>query len=157
MEHAAHEIEGIIEANADFSTGKAEVKFADTKNSSEVIAKKIKTMKLKTFSLRNYRTIPQIKQLSEESKRNIEIVGSVLPFKLNNYVIGELIDWANYENDPIFNLTFPQKEMLSPHHFDEMAAALEQSTNKKFQQEVSHKIRLQLNPNPAGQKDYNLE
>lgn len=114
-------------------------------------------MKLKTFSLSNYRTITQIKQLSEESKQhNIDVVGSVLPFKVNNYVIDELIDWDNYENDPIFNLTFPNKEMLLPHHFDKMEAALEQSTDKAFQQEVSHKIRLQLNPNPAGQKDYNV-
>ncbi|HUX58329.1 MAG TPA: hypothetical protein VMV77_15260 [Bacteroidales bacterium] len=113
-------------------------------------------MKLKTFSLSNYKTIPQIKQLSGESKRNIDIVGSVLPFKVNNYVIDELIDWANYDNDPIFNLTFPNKEMLLPHHFDEMAAALEQSADKTFQKEVSNKIRLQLNPNPAGQKDYNV-
>ena len=113
-------------------------------------------MKYKTFSLSNYKTIPQIKQLSGESKRNIDIVGSVLPFKVNNYVIDELIDWANYDNDPIFNLTFPNKEMLLPHHFDEMAAALEQSADKTFQKKVSNKIRLQLNPNPAGQKDYNV-
>lgn len=113
-------------------------------------------MKLKTFSLGNYKTISQIKQLPSESKRNMDIVGSVLPFKVNNYVIDELIDWANYDNDPIFNLTFPNKEMLLPHHFDEMAAALEQSNDRAYQQEVSQKIRLQLNPNPAGQKDYNV-
>ncbi|HUX57246.1 MAG TPA: hypothetical protein VMV77_09735, partial [Bacteroidales bacterium] len=113
-------------------------------------------MKYKTFSLSNYKTIPQISKLSRESKRNIDIVGSVLPFKVNNYVIDELIDWANYENDPIFNLTFPQKEMLLPHHFEEMVAALEQLPDKKSQMEVSNKIRLQLNPNPAGQKDFNV-
>jgi len=113
-------------------------------------------MKYKTFSLSNYNTIPQINKLSGESKRNIDIVGSVLPFKVNNYVIDELIDWANYENDPIFNLTFPQKEMLLPHHFEEMAAALEQLPDKKLQMEISNKIRLQLNPNPAGQKEHNV-
>ncbi|MGC9354536.1 MAG: KamA family radical SAM protein [Mariniphaga sp.] len=79
-----------------------------------------------------------------------------MPFKVNNYVIDELIDWDNYENDPMFNLTFPQKEMLLPHHFSEMAAALEQSSDKKYQTEVGNKIRLQLNPSPAGQKEHNV-
>lgn len=113
-------------------------------------------MKYKSYNLRNYETIPQIKKLSKENKRNIKIVGSVLPFKANNYVIDELIDWDNYENDPMFNLTFPQKEMLLSHHFNEMAAALEQSSDKKYQTEVSNKIRLQLNPSPAGQKEHNV-
>jgi KamA family protein len=113
-------------------------------------------MKYKSYTLSNYNTIPQINKLSRESKRNIEIVSSVLPFKVNNYVINELIDWDNYENDPMFNLTFPQKEMLLPHHYNEMAAALEQSNDKKYQKEVSNKIRLQLNPSPAGQKEHNI-
>ncbi|MGM0567409.1 MAG: KamA family radical SAM protein [Bacteroidota bacterium] len=113
-------------------------------------------MNYKSYNLRNYETIPQIKKLSKENKRNIKIVGSVLPFKVNNYVTDELIDWDNYENDPMFNLTFPQKEMLLPQHFNEMAAALEQSSDKKYQTEVSNKIRLQLNPSPAGQKEHNV-
>lgn len=113
-------------------------------------------MKYKSYVLNNYSTIPQIDKLSEESKHNIEIVSSVLPFKVNNYVIDELIDWDNYENDPMFNLTFPQKDMLLPHHFNEMKAALEQSNDKNYHMEVSNKIRLQLNPSPAGQKEHNI-
>ncbi len=113
-------------------------------------------MKYKSYSLNNYMSIPQINKLSEESIRSIKVVGSVLPFKVNNYVLDELIDWDNYENDPIFHLTFPQKKMLLPHHFNKMAAALEQSTDKNLHIEVSNKIRLQLNPDPAGQKRYNV-
>lgn len=113
-------------------------------------------MKYKNYTLNNYSAIPQIEKLSGESKRDIEIVSSVLPFKVNNYVIDELIDWDNYENDPMFNLTFPQKNMLSPDHFNEMAAALEQSTDKNHQKEVRDKIRLQLNPSQAGQRDHNI-
>ena len=113
-------------------------------------------MKYKAFSLSNYLTIPQIEKISAENRRSIEVVGSVLPFKVSNYVIDELIDWDNYENDPIFQLTFPQGEMLLPHHFAEMEAALKQTTNKSHQKEVSNKIRLELNPHPAGQKEKNV-
>jgi len=37
VEHAAQEIEGVIEANADYSTGRAEVKYNDTKITIEAI------------------------------------------------------------------------------------------------------------------------
>ncbi len=113
-------------------------------------------MKYKSYNSANFNTIPQIGKLSRESKHNIEIVSAVIPFKVNNYVIDELIDWDNCENAPMFILTFPQKEMLLPHHFNEMATALEQSTDKQYQTQVSNKIRLQLNPSPAGQKEHNV-
>ena len=48
---------------------------------------------------------------------NIEFVGNILPFRVNNYVIDELIDWDNYNDDPIYTRTFPKKEMLTKKHF----------------------------------------
>ena len=39
----------------------------------------------------------------------MEVVGNVLPFKANNYVIEQLIDWNNVPGDSMFNLTFPPK------------------------------------------------
>ena len=64
-------------------------------------------MKYKAYSLSNFRKIPQIEHLTEEQKFNIEVVGTVLPFKTNNYVVDELIDWNNFEEDPLFILNFP--------------------------------------------------
>ena len=113
-------------------------------------------MKFKSYSQSNYLTIPQISKLSAESKRNIEIVGAVLPFKVNNYVIDELIDWDHYEDDPIFHLTFPQKDMLLPHHFEEVASAMEGGYGKPHLTEACRNIRMQLNPNPAGQQNHNV-
>ncbi len=113
-------------------------------------------MKYKAYTLNNYLTIPQVSKLSKEAKEAIKIVGYVLPFKVDNYVLDELIDWENYENDPIFHLTYPQKEMLKTHHFDEMETALKQSLDKNFHINASNKIRIQLNPHPAGQKELNV-
>lgn len=79
----------------------------------------------KAYTLRNYMEIPQVQlHLSEEERFALEVVGHVLPFKTNNYVVDQLIDWRKYESDPIYTLTFPQKDMLLPEHFDEMAAAI---------------------------------
>ena len=65
--------------------------------------------KYKTFTTRNFRNIPQIAALPEEQQFDMEVVSHVLPFKSNNYVVDELIDWSD-PKDPMFVLTFPQKE-----------------------------------------------
>src|SRR5215469_10149863 len=62
--------------------------------------------------------------LSTEQKFIIEVVGRVLPFKVDNYVIDELIDWSNIPDDPIFQLTFSQRGMLSDRQFNLVADAL---------------------------------
>lgn len=114
-----------------------------------------KTPKIKSFTLRNYLNLPQIKSLDEELKFAIKVVGNVLPFKANNYVINELIDWNNIPDDPIFRLTFPQKEMLKDDHFDAMANLLENGADGASVKEMANSIRMQLNPHPAGQVDLN--
>lgn len=67
-------------------------------------------IKYRSYSLSNFRSIPQIDLLSEEQKFTIEVVGTVLPFKVSNYVIDELIDWDHFEHDPFFILTFRKGE-----------------------------------------------
>ena len=113
-------------------------------------------MSYKTYTINNFRKIPQINRLSEAEKKAIEVVGSVLPFKANNYVVDELIDWNNYKYDPIFHLTFPQKDMLTKEHFDRVENLMEQDIRlSEFKKEVNL-IRMDLNPNPAGQSTLNV-
>ncbi|OGU93907.1 MAG: lysine 2,3-aminomutase [Ignavibacteria bacterium RIFOXYC2_FULL_35_21] len=113
-------------------------------------------VKYKAYTLFNYKTLPQIKNLSEEELFNIDVVGKVLPFKSNNYVVDELIDWNNYKNDPLFILTFPQKSMLKTNHFNKIADLIRNcADNEKINDEVN-KIRLELNPHPGGQMEQNV-
>ncbi len=93
--------------------------------------------------------------LNEDEKKAIEVVGKVLPFKVNNYVVNELINWDDYENDPIFKLTFPQKEMLEVENFHLISDLAKKGNKEKLKNEIKE-IRLQLNPQPAGQKEYNV-
>ncbi|MCB0584841.1 MAG: hypothetical protein KDD06_05880, partial [Phaeodactylibacter sp.] len=110
-----------------------------------------------SYTLRNFREIPQIKnRLSEEELFDIEVVGNVLPFKANNYVVDQLIDWDNYREDPIYVLTFPQKEMLQPKHYEEMAKAIKSGARKPELKIIANKIRMELNPHPAGQLAHNV-
>jgi len=113
--------------------------------------------KYRSYALHNFRKIPQVEQyLSEEERFEIEVVGNVLPFKANNYVVEQLIDWDSYKDDPIYTLTFPQKGMLQPHHYDEVAEALKNGATKAEMKLIANKIRLELNPHPAGQMEQNM-
>lgn len=112
--------------------------------------------KYKAYSARNFKTIPQIQYLTEEEKKNIEIVGQVLPFKVNNYVIDELIDWENYREDPMFHLTFPQEGMLNSEDFNTMAQAMKAGKSRMELKAVANDIRHTLNPHPASQMEMNV-
>lgn len=108
--------------------------------------------KLKTYTLQNYRTIPQITTLKESDIEAIEVVGRVLPFKTNNYVVNELIDWTRTDDDPIFTLNFPRREMLEKKHYQAVKRMLDEGVDKATLDRKIHEIRLELNPNPAGQE-----
>lgn len=108
------------------------------------------------YMLHNFRDIPQIKELTDEQIHDIEIVGTVLPFKTNNYVIDNLIDWSKVPDDPMFIQTFPQKDMLLPEHYERMESVLKATTDKAEIKKAADEIRMQLNPHPAGQIEYNV-
>ena len=113
-------------------------------------------MKYNSFMLHNFRNIPQLKLISSELIEAIETVGSVLPFKTNNYVVENLIDWNNVPDDPMFKLTFPQKDMLIPEHYSQINSIIKSGADKAAIKEVANKIRLTLNPHPAGQLEHNV-
>jgi KamA family protein len=106
----------------------------------------------KAYTLRNYRTIPQVRKLDDEIVEAIEVVGRVLPFKVNNYVIDKLIDWQNIPADPLFTLTFPRREMLLSDDYETMRSLLEQNASEEELETAANDIRLRLNPHPAGQE-----
>jgi len=111
----------------------------------------------KAYSLNNFKKIPQVKaHLSEDQMKSVEVVGSVLPFKVNSYVINELINWEKIPDDPIFKLTFPQRNMLNDEHFQRMEKILVPGKKKHEIVKVANDIRQLLNPHPAGQMELNV-
>lgn len=113
-------------------------------------------MTYKSYMLHNYKSIPQVANLSDELIEAIDVVGSVLPFKTNNYVVENLIDWKKVPDDPIFTLTFPRKNMLREHHYIIIKNVISNGASKSEIKEAANKIRLELNPQPAGQLDHNV-
>ncbi|MDR3057851.1 MAG: lysine 2,3-aminomutase [Prevotella sp.] len=105
-----------------------------------------------SYALHNYRTIPQILSLTEEMIKDIDVVGRVLPFKTNSYVVDELIDWTNVESDPIFTLNFPRQGMLEKRYYTAIEKLLDENADKEIIAKKVQQIRMALNPNPAGQE-----
>lgn len=110
----------------------------------------------RSYGLSNFRDIPQMAGLPEALKFEIEVVGRVLPFKVNNFVLDHLIDWQRVPRDPLFVLTFPQRAMLQAPHYDEIAGLLRAGADKARIAAAVARIRQALNPHPAGQLSHNV-
>jgi KamA family protein len=111
----------------------------------------METIKYRNFILRNYNDLPQLTALTAEEREAIGVVGQVLPFKSNNYVVEELINWQNVPDDPIYTLTFPRKEMLSKTHYSQVKKLMDENDEEGLKKKI-YEIRMKLNPNPAGQE-----
>lgn len=111
---------------------------------------------LKFYGVEDLETLPQLQKLSAPDRLAMKAVAQVFPFRVNNYVINNLIDWDNIPDDPIFRLTFPQPQMLGAEDLDKMIWLLENNSPKAHIQEVSNLIRTRLNPYPTGQIEYNI-
>lgn len=116
----------------------------------------VEPREFKVYTERQLDKIEQLNGLSEEQRFSMHVVANVLPFRVNNYVIEELIDWNNVPNDPMFQLSFPQPDMLKREDFDRMAALMRSGADRVRIRNLSKEIRAGLNPHPAGQQQMNV-
>lgn len=112
--------------------------------------------RFQVYTERHLDKIEALNSLSDEQRFEMRVVANILPFRVNQYVIDELIDWNNIPADPIFQLTFPQKGMLAEEDFEKMADVLRSDADKKEIQRIANEIRQRLNPHPAGQQLLNV-
>ncbi|MCY4155466.1 MAG: lysine 2,3-aminomutase, partial [Gammaproteobacteria bacterium] len=74
----------------------------------------VPSSKFKVYNEKNLDQIDYLHNLPDELRHEINVVAKVLPFRVNQHVLDQLIDWDNAATDPIFLLTFPQRDMLEP-------------------------------------------
>ena len=86
----------------------------------------------------------------------MKAVASVLPFRVNNYVVEDLIDWANIPDDPMYQLTFPQPEMLRLPDYARMLGLIRRGASKAEIKAAAKRVQFTLNPHPAGQMELNV-
>ena len=108
------------------------------------------------ITLRDLETIPQIATMPEELRLQLRAVATVLPFRVNRYVIDELIDWSRVPDDPMYQLTFPQPGMLAEEHLGAVVDLLRRRAPQSELAATVRTIQASLNPHPAGQLALNV-
>jgi KamA family protein len=115
-----------------------------------------RTPAFEVYTKRELDRIAPLMRLPEERRFEIRVVAEVLPFRVNRYVVEELIDWAAPFADPMFILTFPQREMLPDDAFSRMADLLRADAPRHEVEALARELRAELNPHPAGQREMNV-
>lgn len=108
------------------------------------------------YTTANMHSIPQLAELSAPRRLAMKAVASVLPFRTNQYVVDELIDWSDIPNDPIFQLVFPQPGMLPTEDLNEIMDLIRAGAKPADIRPVADRVRRQMNPHPAGQLEHNV-
>tara|TARA_B100000579_G_scaffold52811_1_gene36858 strand:+ start:2810 stop:4132 length:1323 start_codon:yes stop_codon:yes gene_type:complete len=103
--------------------------------------------------------LPQIAEklnLSADQIIDMQAVSAVLPFRVNDYVVENLIEPTDVPDDPIFQLTFPQRGMLDEVDYRHMRDLVVSGASQNDIKIAANKIREKLNPHPAGQMELNV-
>lgn len=113
-------------------------------------------LKFKPYTRQSINQAPQWALLSEELQEAVLVVSRVLPFRTNQYVMNELIDWNNIPDDPIYRLTFPHKDMLEPEEYKTLRDLVLVQKDEIAIEKLARSIRMRMNPHPAGQMTHNV-
>lgn len=110
----------------------------------------------KAYTSKNLSHIQQLERLPKHITENIKALAYIFPFRSNNYLVDELIDWNNIPEDPIFQLSFPQEGMLDSTELREIRLLMEQPDKHHALEQKRLEIQERLNPQPAGQLELNV-
>ncbi|MCY1640533.1 KamA family radical SAM protein [Methylorubrum sp. SL192] len=112
--------------------------------------------KFKPYTRVTIHETPHWQKLTNDQQDAVSVISHVLPFRVNKYVLDELIDWNNIPDDPIFRLTFPHQEMLGREEYNNLRDLV---LVRKDQQKITEEVRRiwnKMNPHPAGQTTHNV-
>jgi KamA family protein len=110
----------------------------------------------RAYGVADLERIPHVARLSPSRRLAMRALAHVLPFRTNAYVVDELIDWSDVPADPIFQLTFPQPGMLESSDLTAVTNLLQSGARARDVRPLADRIRLSMNPHPAGQLEQNV-
>ena len=111
------------------------------------------------FKASTRKDLPQIAEklkLNKEQIIDMQAVSAVLPFRVNDYVVENLIDPSDVPDDPMFQLTFPQRGMLEEADYQRMRDLVVKGASDAEIKLKADEIRGKMNPHPAGQMELNV-
>ena len=108
------------------------------------------------YQYNNIDKIAQLKAIPEALVEEVKVTSLVFPFRVNSYVLDELIDWRVVPDDPVFRLLFPMSKMLHESAYRRLAALVNDGADSAAIQVEVAAIRASLNPHPSGQTTRNV-
>ncbi len=117
---------------------------------------RIQALDLRIYQRKDIGTIPELQRLPREELQAMQAVSAVLPFRVNNYVVENLIRWERVPEDPLYQLTFPQRGMLADEDFAAMLELVRKGASEAEVRAEARRIQLAMNPHPAGQLELNV-
>ncbi|CAL8479605.1 lysine 2,3-aminomutase [Caballeronia sp. S22] len=112
--------------------------------------------KFKAYNAKSISSSPYWSRVPQEVKDALSSVSKVLPFRTNEYVLRELIDWDRVPDDPVFRLTFPHPDMLPPEDYRRLRQLLSSPSSEAAAAQFIAMLRHRMNPHPAGQMTHNV-
>ena len=115
-------------------------------------------IKFIVYTSANIEKIPYLAyHLSPSQLLETKAIATVLPFRVNTYVLDHLIDWDNVPNDPVYQIVFPQPGMLTEEDTNKIKnAIILDPSNKEKIKLLANEIRNKLNPHPSDQMQLNI-
>lgn len=113
------------------------------------------TPRFRSYGPRHLAEIAERYGAPPQSLDDAQVISQVLPFKVNEYVLTHLVDWARVPHDPMYQLVFPQAGMLEPADHALLARLLRTGSRAELAAAV-REIRAGLNPHPSGQRELNV-
>jgi len=110
----------------------------------------------RAYQRKDIDAIPELKHLPAEELLAMKAVSAVLPFRVNNYVVENLIRWERVPEDPLYQLTFPQRGMLAEEDFARMRDLVHADAPAAEIEREARRIQMDMNPHPAGQIELNV-
>jgi len=103
-------------------------------------------LKFKNYNNNTFKKTTYYTNLPIEAKEEFDILSSVFHFKVNNYVLENLIDWKNIPNDPMYRLVFPRKEMLSVMDYEFLEVLFRQGLKADELNVFVQRVRKKMSP-----------
>ena len=112
--------------------------------------------RFRPYGRKHIDVLPQLEGISRDQQIALKAVSAVVPFRVNEYILDELIDWDDIPADPIYQLTFPQAGMLDHSEFLRMQDLVVSGADRGQLQRSARAIQMRMNPHPAGQMRLNV-
>lgn len=113
-------------------------------------------VKFKPYTRQTIALARQWQWMTPDLQEAVQVISHVLPFRTNEYVMEQLIDWNNIPDDPIYRLTFPHRDMLPPAEYAQLRDLVLNKADSAAIGKLVQSIRMRMNPHPAGQMTHNV-